>query len=105
LVFGEKDFPLGPNHEGEIIVLGQAVGAGYADQNNSEKFFIYHDTPAYKTGDFGFKDENGNLFFRGRKDSQLKINGQRIELARIESALKEWSSIDNWSVIPNGNIL
>jgi non-ribosomal peptide synthetase component F/surfactin synthase thioesterase subunit/acyl carrier protein len=105
LVFGEKDVPLGPNQEGEIIVLGPAVGAGYANQNNSEKFFIYSNIPAYKTGDFGFKDENGNLFFRGRKDSQLKINGQRIELARIESALKEWSSIDNWVVVPTENML
>lgn len=105
LVFGERNNPLGPFQEGEIIVLGPAVGAGYANQDNSEKFFLYNNIKAYRSGDFGFKDANGNLFFRGRKDSQLKINGQRIELTRIESALKEWSSIDNWSVIPNGNML
>lgn len=105
LVFGERNSSLAPYQEGEIVVLGPAVGAGYANQNNSEKFFTFNENKAYKSGDFGFKDANGNLFFRGRKDGQLKINGQRIELARIESALKDWSSIDNWVVIPTGNMI
>jgi acyl-coenzyme A synthetase/AMP-(fatty) acid ligase len=70
-----------------------------------QKFIDFREQRAFKTGDFGFKDADGNLFFRGRKDSQLKINGQRIELTRIESALSEWSSIENWVVVTNGNIL
>lgn len=105
LLFGDKNLPIAPYQEGEIIVIGPAVGAGYANQENAQKFFEINDQKAFKTGDFGFKDGDENLFFRGRKDSQLKMNGQRIELARIESALSEWSSIENWVVISNKNML
>jgi non-ribosomal peptide synthetase component F/surfactin synthase thioesterase subunit len=105
VLFGEKNLPIAPFQEGEIIVIGPCVGAGYSNQDNTQKFIDFREQRAFKTGDFGFKDADGNLFFRGRKDSQLKINGQRIELTRIESALSEWSSIENWVVVPNGNIL
>lgn len=100
LIFGKENLPIGAYQEGEIIVLGPSVGIGYANFDNTEKFFNFKNTKAYKTGDFGFKDNLGNLFFRGRKDNQIKINGQRIELSRIESSLKEWSAIDNWIVVP-----
>lgn len=105
LLFGDKNLPVFPYQEGEIIVIGPAVGKGYANQDNVQKFFDVNEQRAFKTGDFGFKDPDGNLFFRGRKDRQIKINGQRIELTRIESALSEWSSVENWLVIPNGNML
>ena len=105
LLFGAENLPLPPYQEGEIIVVGPAVGIGYAKQDNEPKFFNLNEERAFKTGDFGFKNADGNLFFRGRKDRQIKINGQRIELTRIESALSEWSSIENWVVIQTGNML
>ena len=103
-VFGEENLPLAPFQEGEIVIAGPGVGIGYANHDNN-KFFNYCNENAFKSGDFGFKDLAGNLFFRGRKDSQIKINGQRIELTRIESALFQWSLIEHWVVIPNGNML
>lgn len=103
-VFGEENLPLAPFQEGEIVIAGPGVGIGYANHENN-KFFNYCNENAFKSGDFGFKDLAGNLFFRGRKDSQIKINGQRIELTRIESALFQWSLIQHWVVIPNGNML
>jgi non-ribosomal peptide synthetase component F len=104
-LFGNKSIPLPPYQEGEIIVSGPAVGVGYANEENSHKFFTFNEQPTFRTGDFGYKDAEGNLFFRGRKDRQLKINGQRIELSRIESALLEWSLLENWVVIPYENML
>ncbi|KAF7188119.1 AM-toxin synthetase AMT1 [Pseudocercospora fuligena] len=41
----------------------------------------------YKTGDLAWQAENGDLMFVGRKDTQIKFRGQRIELAEIESRL------------------
>ncbi|MEU9624355.1 MULTISPECIES: hypothetical protein [unclassified Streptomyces] len=41
---------------------------------------------AYRTGDFGHLDEAGTLHFRGRRDRQLEIRGNRVEAAEIEAA-------------------
>ena len=42
----------------------------------------------YKTGDLVRYDTDGTLLFRGRKDSQVKLRGQRVELGEIEYHLK-----------------
>lgn len=41
----------------------------------------------YRTGDLGYFDEEGLLYFCGRKDFQIKHMGHRIELEEIEQAL------------------
>jgi len=104
-VFANEDTHAAAYQEGEIIVCGPAVGLGYANSDNAEKFFNYKGQKAYRTGDLGFFDLKGNLFFRGRKDNQIKINGQRIELSRIETALSEWSSIEHWVTVTDGTQL
>ena len=41
----------------------------------------------YHTGDLGYFDEDGKLYFSGRKDFQIKHMGHRIELEEIEQAM------------------
>jgi acyl-coenzyme A synthetase/AMP-(fatty) acid ligase len=41
----------------------------------------------YRTGDIVTVGEDGNYYFQGRRDSQIKSRGYRIELGEIESAL------------------
>lgn len=43
----------------------------------------------YKTGDLVRYNSDGSLNFIGRKDSQIKLNGQRIELAEVEHHVKQ----------------
>ncbi len=38
----------------------------------------------YKTGDLVRYDNAGNLVYVGRKDTQVKVRGQRVELGEIE---------------------
>ena len=49
----------------------------------------------FHTGDFGYKDENGNLIISGRKDDMIKIHGNRIEPTEIEIAAKEILGVNN----------
>ncbi|MCH5314501.1 MAG: amino acid adenylation domain-containing protein [Eubacterium sp.] len=82
------------NVTGEICVRGSSVAIGYC--NNPEqtaKAFVQNPTNTlfpdiiYRTGDLAEYDENGDLFFCGRKDFQIKYMGHRIELEEIEKAM------------------
>ncbi|PHH63093.1 hypothetical protein CDD81_6338 [Ophiocordyceps australis] len=90
---------LPPGCVGELLIEGPIVGAGYL--GNAEKTaaaFIEDPTwmvrgapgrpgrhgRLYKTGDLVCLDDEGNISFLERKDMQIKIRGQRVELAEIE---------------------
>ncbi|MCR5582121.1 MAG: AMP-binding protein [Eggerthellaceae bacterium] len=47
----------------------------------------------YHTGDLGRKDENGDLILVGRANDMIKIDGNRIEPAEIESAFKKVTGV------------
>jgi D-alanine--poly(phosphoribitol) ligase subunit 1 len=73
---------------GEIIIIGENVSMGYLNNDtlNAQKFFMKNGQRAFKTGDFGYL-ENDILFFNGRNDDLIKLNGFRIELNEISEAL------------------
>ncbi|MDO8467202.1 MAG: amino acid adenylation domain-containing protein [bacterium] len=76
--------------DGELCVAGDGVGLGY--WNNPEKTAVsFVDITGkgrvYKTGDSGRLLPDGNYEFIGRKDFQVKIMGNRIELGDVEAAL------------------
>ena len=53
----------------------------------------------YRTGDVAYYD-NGILYYCGRKDFQIKLNGFRIEIEDIENNLRKVSNINNCVVLP-----
>ncbi len=79
--------------DGELCVAGAGVGLGY--WNNPEKTaaaFVSDPRPGksgivYKAGDLVRLHEDGNYEFIGRKDNQVKVMGNRIELGDVEAAL------------------
>ncbi|KAI0410713.1 hypothetical protein F5X98DRAFT_385116 [Xylaria grammica] len=88
---------------GELLVEGPILGRGYLhDEEQTSVPFI--PDPAwmrrfpvsgaisrrlYKTGDLvQMQPEDGSLLYIGRKDTQVKIHGQRIELGEVEHHLK-----------------
>ena len=90
---------------GEILVEGPIVGQGYLnDPEKTAAAFIEdpswltaghngyagHQGRLYKTGDLGKYDPDGSgaIVFAGRKDTQVKLRGQRVELGEIESQLR-----------------
>jgi amino acid adenylation domain-containing protein len=55
--------------------------------------------PTYMTGDLGYLLPDGSLVHAGRKDSQVKINGVRVEMAEVEAVLREHRSVREAAVI------
>ncbi|KAG5950410.1 NRPS protein [Claviceps sorghi] len=91
---------------GELLIEGPIVGQGYlGEPEKTEAAFIrdpawlvsgYGDVPGrrgrlYKTGDLVRYDPDGEngFIFVGRKDSQVKLRGQRVELGEIEHHIKK----------------
>ncbi|GME46856.1 AMP-dependent synthetase/ligase [Neofusicoccum parvum] len=93
----DKLMPVGS--VGELMIEGRTVGKGYINEpEKTAAAFIA--TPLwrqnfpgypyrfYKTGDLVRYGASGTLEFIGRKDSQVKLRGQRLELAEIEHHLR-----------------
>ncbi|KAB1145064.1 AMP-binding protein [Streptomyces luteolifulvus] len=75
-------------HEGELCVTGPQMTPGYLDSEDNEGRFLHHDGRTwYRTGDRVRTLDNGELIYLGRWDSQVQVNGWRVELAEIEYAL------------------
>lgn len=84
---------------GELLLEGPLVGQGYIN-NASKTAEVFLDSPpwlvqgygdqpgrhgrVYKTGDLVRYASDGTLQFIGRKDTQVKLRGQRIELGEVE---------------------
>ena len=79
---------------GEICVKGSCLALGYyRNPEQTELAFVqdpevtaYKDL-MYRTGDLGYYDESGNLYYVGRKDHQIKHMGHRIEMGEIETVV------------------
>lgn len=83
--------------EGEIAIGGKGLGIGYVNnQELTNERFVYlgNKQRVYLTGDIG-KIVDGEFICLGRKDSQVKINGHRIELEEIDSVLGGVEYIEN----------
>ena len=49
----------------------------------------------YRTGDLAYKEDDGLIQYVGRKDSQIKLRGIRIELGDIENAARTLPGLTN----------
>ena len=76
---------------GEICVSGSRLALGYFNEPQlNEAAFVRRvrdglPETIYKTGDLGRRDAQGVYTFHGRRDSQIKHMGHRIELSEIET--------------------
>lgn len=83
---------------GELVVQGPTILREYLSNRRKTEESIITPVPAwmprripetewdrfFKTGDLGFYNPDGTIEFVGRKDTQVKIRGQRVELEEVE---------------------
>lgn len=91
IILNENNQLVGKNEEGEICVRGTGLAMGY--YNNPEKTaaaFVQNPLNSsypeliYRTGDVGLVNDDGEIIFKGRRDTLIKHSGYRIELSEIE---------------------
>ncbi|KAM5488870.1 NRPS cluster protein [Microsporum audouinii] len=85
---------------GELWLEGPLVGDGYLDDTEKTAAAFVQDPiwlvqkagrrgRVYRTGDLVRYEADGNIVFIGRKDHQVKIRGQRVELGEVESVIRQ----------------
>jgi aspartate racemase len=92
--------PISDNRIGEIHIAGEGLARGYLHNPDltAEKFLPnpLGENPGsrmYRTGDTGRYNSNENIQFQGRRDTQVKIRGHRVELGEVEGALCRHPSV------------
>ena len=92
---------------GELCIGGKQVSNGYLNKiQETNNQFIENPFGAgklYCTGDLAYLDRNGEINFIGRRDSQIKINGQRIEISEINKQIEKYDDIVQAVTILNFN--
>src|SRR5206468_1746309 len=94
--------PLGA--PGEIVFSGVCVGRGYInDPECTQRAFLPDPLRpgqrVYRSGDYGRGLPDGKLEFLGRRDSQVKISGFRIEIGEIENQLLKLPGVREGAVV------
>ena len=81
--------PLPPGVIGELLLGGIGVAAGYLNRPEltAAAFVDSGGERLYRTGDLGRWLRTGELQILGRRDTQVKLRGQRVELGEIEHRL------------------
>ncbi len=97
--------PVPVGETGELCLGGSQVTRGYwNDPEKTARSFVRLKHTGkqvwYRTGDLVRQDERGCLFYLGRRDFQVKVNGYRVELQEIELVLREAARTELAVAIP-----
>ncbi|KAF7553294.1 hypothetical protein G7046_g7134 [Stylonectria norvegica] len=98
---------------GELLIGGPHVARGYLGDSTktAESFFtdlawmrhLHRSEPqrVYRTGDLVHWSGSGHLILVGRRDDQVKVRGQRLELGDVEAQLqKTFSKLQTIALVP-----
>ncbi|CAI4212353.1 unnamed protein product [Parascedosporium putredinis] len=89
---------------GELLIQGPIVSQGYLDDEAKTAASFVKPTWAsnnamvYRTGDLVRYQEDGSLEYMGRRDNQVKLRGQRLELGDIEQQVTRCPDVQQCAV-------
>lgn len=88
---------------GQVVVRGPNVMAGYwrRPELTAERFpRIEGLFPELRTGDYGWQDKDGYLYFSGRRDDLYKERGFRLSTTEVEAAATQVDGVTSAAVLP-----
>ena len=102
LLLDEAGLEVPPGEVGEIVVRGAYLSPGYWNDPAATAAAFSATAGGlrlYRTGDLGRLRPDGCLMHMGRSDSQVKIRGNRVELAEVELALSQAPGVKECIVV------
>ncbi len=98
--------PLPAHWPGELLIASAGPCLGYLDPSLTLTRFVElpraERGPFFRTGDYGWIDDKGQVRFLGRRDRQTKIRGVRIEIDGIEHRVAEVGGVVDVGVVVLG---
>lgn len=93
------------NVHGEVCISTVGLAKGYLNQPDKTAAAFVPNPFAegetmYRSGDLAKLLPNGTIEYVGRRDSQIKIRGHRIEIGEIEDNFIKIANVQNVAVIP-----
>jgi amino acid adenylation domain-containing protein len=95
-----------PGQAGELYLRGRIVFSGYwGNAEETSRRLVAHplrpELPerVFRTGDICYADAGGTFYFIGRRDNQIKVNGNRVELEDVELALTRHADVAEACVV------
>lgn len=106
LVLNEQLQPVPTGEKGDLYIRGIGLSQGYwRDPEKTKAVFLRNPLSQdstdriYKTGDLASVGVDGQVYFHGRSDTQIKSRGYRIELGEIEAALHALGTLQDCAVV------
>lgn len=92
---------LPPNQVGEIIIHGPQVFAGYwrDEQKTREAFVLIDGKSFFRTGDLGYRDDEGFFFFTDRLKRMINASGYKVWPAEVESMMYRHPDVQECCII------
>ena len=102
-VLDDDGKPVPPGTIGELVVRGPHVMAGYwrRPELTAQRFPRADGLfPELRTGDYGWLDADGFLYFSGRRDDLYKSRGFRVSATEVEAAALRIPGVEAAAVVP-----
>ncbi len=96
-IIGGNHKELPPGKIGEICICGGMVVSGYWDNPELNKKRFRNGW--FYTNDAGYLDEEGFLYFAGRKDDIINVSGEKVSPDEVEAVLRSHPDVDDAAVV------
>jgi amino acid adenylation domain-containing protein len=103
-IVDEEDQPVPAGEDGELLISSRYVALGEWKQGRCvpDRFPTDPRTPGsriLRTGDLARLRPDGFVDLLGRKDRQIKIRGQRVELGEVEGVMRSHAEVRDFAVL------
>ncbi|MGH3160135.1 MAG: class I adenylate-forming enzyme family protein, partial [Streptosporangiaceae bacterium] len=103
VVVDEDDKPCAPHQVGQLVVRGGTVMQGYwklpAETAKKIREHPVRGGRCLYTGDYGYLDEDGCFYFKGRIDEVIKVRGRKLIPRDVEDVLRGVAGVREATVI------